>query len=108
MSEYEKVEDYFLDASTDETDISVDDLIAKLQAYKAATPEEVQDTAFVRVRVYGDYSSAYLHFGRRMTQAEIAQDRWQRAQRDAQYQAEAEEKERAQYARLKAKFEGGS
>lgn len=77
------------------------DLIAALQAALLRAPEEYRDIAEVKIDG-GDYSASIdFCYSRTETEEEAVE----REAREESYRTECEAKERAQYNRLKSKFE---
>lgn len=80
--------------------MSIADAIVALQTWKNENPDAVED--YLSINYDGDYSYVEVHFQRPMTETELE---FQKAQ-EAQYAVYQEEADRAQYERLKAKYEG--
>ncbi len=79
------------------------EIIANLQSALASIPEQFRSAAFLNIRAYGEYASAYadVKFLRPETDAELAdRRRWLKSLDD-----EREESDRRAYERLKAKYE---
>ena len=76
------------------------DAIVALQAWKDENPEAVHD--YLSVGYDGESSFVEVHFQRPMTEKELEQHNAQVASH-AQWQ---EERDRTEYERLKAKYEG--
>ncbi len=85
---------------------SMDDFVKLLNTYVAQTPPEVRDTIWVTLED-GEYGSATaLVFTREQTPAEIEAARVSREEHDRKAKQDAADRERREFERLKAKFEG--
>lgn len=80
--------------------LTIAEAIASLQAWEAENPEAVG--AYINLTSNGEYAECEINFQRPYTAAEIEQNEIY-AQRAREYQ---EEKDRQDYERLKAKYEG--
>jgi hypothetical protein len=80
--------------------MTVSDAIIALQAWKDENPDAVED--YLVVNYDGEDSYVEVNFQRPMTETELEAQKAQQAQ----YAIYQEEADRAQYERLKAKFEG--
>lgn len=80
--------------------MTVSDAIIALQAWKDENPDAVED--YLVVNYDGEDSYVEVNFRRPMTEQELEAKKAQ----EAQYVIYQEEADRAQYERLKAKFEG--
>lgn len=80
--------------------------LADLEKAIAKVPAEHRAAASILVTCYGDYASAYisLWYGREETEEERRQRENEEREREQRYAAEREAREKAEYARLKAKF----
>lgn len=86
----------------EEADIPLADAIATLQKALADIPEEHRAKAVLHMRASGDYASlsADVRFTREETDQELAQ----RLAEEQNYRAQSEQRERAEFERLKQKF----
>lgn len=80
--------------------LSVVGAILALQAWKDKNPAAIDD--YLVINYDGDHSYVEVNFQRHMTEQELEAQKAQQAQ----YAIYQEEADRAQYERLKAKFEG--
>ena len=76
------------------------DAIVALQAWKDENPDAVHD--YLSVGYDGDSSYVEVHFQRPMNEVELGVQKIQ----EANHAAYLEERDRTEYERLKAKFEG--
>lgn len=91
-----------LDADGDDTRLPLVDLIDDLQQALAAIAPEFRDSAVLRIRGYGDYATAdaSVEYRRPETDAEfVDRQRWLKS-----IASDDEERDRREFARLKAKF----
>jgi len=85
--------------------------MADLQAILDGVPEEFRDRVMIRIEVesgyYGEYNFQYdIWYDRLETPPEVAKRVHDTTVHQARYRAENERLERAQYERLKRKYEG--
>lgn len=101
---HEKID--FMEDGDEEIKLPVLRMIELLQQGLLKVPEQYRKDATLRIWSSGDYARAYLNI--EFDRPETDGERRARGQRDARSITEYEARERAEYARLKAKYDSQS
>ncbi len=80
------------------------DFIQRISAAVADLPDEVRETAVIKIWASGEYANAYIELHRGETREETDAREEASLARDMRYRAEREADEARTYERLKAKF----
>jgi hypothetical protein len=96
----------FIDEWGEEITLPVSRMIDLLQQSLLNVPEEYRKDAMLKIYATGDYARAHLNI--QYDRPETDGERRAREQHDSRLMGEYEARERAEYARLKAKYDSQS